>query len=76
VHGHAVTTHLGEIEHSDLVAEVADLLFRLEGMTWSFVTGVHARVLYAAIRALEQEGIDAGVVARAVAGSTFAKARP
>lgn len=69
VHGNAVTTHLGEIEHSDLVAEVADLLFRLEGMTWSFVTGVHARVLYASLRAVEQEGIDAGAVARAVAGT-------
>ncbi len=60
VHGNAVTTHLGEIEHPDLVAEVADLLFRLEGMTWSFVTGSHARVLYASIRAVEQDGIDAG----------------
>ena len=67
VHGNAVTTHLGEIEHPDLVAEVADLLFRLEGMTWSFVTGSHARVLYASIRAVEQEGTDAGLVARAVA---------
>lgn len=68
VHGNAVTTHLGEIEHPDLVAEVADILFRLEGMTWSFVTGVHAHVLYASVRAVEQDGIDAGVVARAVAG--------
>jgi nanoRNase/pAp phosphatase (c-di-AMP/oligoRNAs hydrolase) len=67
VHGNAVTTHLGEIEHPDLVAEVADLLFRLEGMTWSFVTGTHARVVYCSLRAVEQDGIDAGAVARAVA---------
>jgi nanoRNase/pAp phosphatase (c-di-AMP/oligoRNAs hydrolase) len=66
VHGNAVTTHLGEIEHPDLVAEMADLLFRLEGMTWSFVTGVHARVLYGSLRAIEAEGIDAGSVARAI----------
>jgi nanoRNase/pAp phosphatase (c-di-AMP/oligoRNAs hydrolase) len=68
VHGNAVTTQLGDIEHPDLVAEVADLLFRLEGMTWSFVTGSHARVVYASIRAVEQDGLDAGAIARAVAG--------
>ena len=70
VHGNSVCTHLGEIEHADLVAEVADLLFRLEGMHWSFVTGTHARVLYASLRAIEAEGLDAGEVARAVAGPT------
>ena len=64
----AVTTHLGVIEHPDLVAEVADLLFRLEGTHWSFVTGAHARVLYASLRALEADGVDAGEVALLVAG--------
>ena len=68
VHGNVVATHLGEIEHPDLVAEVADLLFRLEGIHWSFVTGAHARVLYASLRAIEIEGLDAGDVARTVAG--------
>src|SRR5688572_1867470 len=68
VHGNAVTTQLGEIEHPDLVAEVADLLFRLEGMSWSFVTGVHARVVYTSLRAIEQDGLDAGAVAHEVAG--------
>ncbi len=67
VHDAAVTTHLGEIEHPDLVAEVADLLFRLEGISWSFVTGSHAKVLYASFRCVEKEGLDAGVVARSVA---------
>jgi hypothetical protein len=50
------------------VAEVADLLFRLEGMRWSFVTGAHGHVLYASLRALDAEGHDAGAVARIVAG--------
>jgi nanoRNase/pAp phosphatase (c-di-AMP/oligoRNAs hydrolase) len=67
VHDAAVTTHLGEIEHPDLVAEVADLLFRLEGIAWSFVTGSHAKVLYASFRCVEKEGLDAGIVARFVA---------
>ena len=68
VHDTAVTTHLGLVEHPDLVAEVADLLFRLEGMQWSFVTGAHARTLYASVRALEADGVDAGAIARGVAG--------
>jgi nanoRNase/pAp phosphatase (c-di-AMP/oligoRNAs hydrolase) len=68
VHANAISTYLGEIEHPDLVAEAADLLFRLEGMTYSLVTGVHARVLYASLRAVEAEGVDAGAVARQVAG--------
>ena len=67
VHDAAVSTHLGEIEHPDLVAEVADLLFRLEGISWSFVTGSHAKVLYASFRCVEKEGLDAGVAARFVA---------
>jgi hypothetical protein len=68
IHDTAVVTHLGVVEQPDLVPEVADLLFRLEGMTWAFVTGAHNRVLYASIRATESEGVDAGEVARAVAG--------
>src|SRR5205085_1001843 len=61
-------THLGTVEHPDFVAEMADLLFRLEGVQWSFVTGAHGRVLYASLRAVESQGVDAGAVARAVAG--------
>lgn len=68
VHDRAVTAHLGEVAHPDLVAEVADLLFRLEAMRWSFVTGRYLQTLYASIRALDAEGHDAGAVARKVAG--------
>ncbi len=68
VNDRAVFTHLGEIEHPDLVSEVADLLFRLEGMRWSFVTGSHGQTLFASLRALDAEGHDAGEVAKQVAG--------
>jgi nanoRNase/pAp phosphatase (c-di-AMP/oligoRNAs hydrolase) len=67
IHGDAISTYLGEIEHPDIVAEVADLLFRLEGMRWAIVTGIHGHVLYASLRALDVEGNDAGAVARQVA---------
>jgi nanoRNase/pAp phosphatase (c-di-AMP/oligoRNAs hydrolase) len=68
IHDTAVVTHLGVVEQPDIVPEVADLLFRLEGMTWAFVTGAHSRLLYASIRAIDSEGVDAGEVARTVAG--------
>jgi nanoRNase/pAp phosphatase (c-di-AMP/oligoRNAs hydrolase) len=70
IYDNAVTTHLGEVEHPDLVAEVADLLFRLEGMSWAFVTGAHENVLYTSLRSVESDVVDAGEVARAVAGSS------
>ena len=34
----ALTTWLGDIDHSDSVAEIADLLFRLEGIRWVMVS--------------------------------------
>jgi nanoRNase/pAp phosphatase (c-di-AMP/oligoRNAs hydrolase) len=68
VHDRAVSTHMGTVAHPDIVAEMADLLFRLEGATWSIVTAAHARVLYLSIRCVETEGNDAGEVARLVVG--------
>jgi nanoRNase/pAp phosphatase (c-di-AMP/oligoRNAs hydrolase) len=62
----AVTTHLGEVAHADSVAEIADILFRLEGMKWAMAAGYAADegVLCLSIRALQSEGTDAGAVAR------------
>jgi nanoRNase/pAp phosphatase (c-di-AMP/oligoRNAs hydrolase) len=62
----AITTWLGDISHGDIVAEVADLLIRLEGMRWSMVAGAADGILYASLRAIEGEGIDAGAVAREI----------
>jgi nanoRNase/pAp phosphatase (c-di-AMP/oligoRNAs hydrolase) len=62
----ALTTFLGEIEHSDMVAEVADLLFRLEGMKWVMVSGYNGPLLYCSIRALQAKDVKAGQVAHAI----------
>lgn len=35
---HAVWTHLSHVEQPEIVAEVADLLLRMEGIRWSFCT--------------------------------------
>jgi nanoRNase/pAp phosphatase (c-di-AMP/oligoRNAs hydrolase) len=36
--GRVVWTHLEDVEHPEIVAELADLLLRLERMTWAFCT--------------------------------------
>ncbi len=63
---HAVTTYLDKIEHSDMVAEMADLLFRLEGIRWVMVCGHNGPLLYCSIRASQGRDIEAGKVARII----------
>ena len=62
----ALTTYLGDIHHSDSVAEVADLLFRLEAIKWVMVAGHNGPLLYCSIRALKGKDIRAGEVARKI----------
>jgi nanoRNase/pAp phosphatase (c-di-AMP/oligoRNAs hydrolase) len=64
----AVTTYLGAVRHSDAVAEIADILFRLEGMKWAMVAGHNGPLLYLSLRATNAEGIDAGKVAARISG--------
>ena len=66
----AVTTWVGPISYGDAVAEIADLLFRLEGTKWVLVVGVLDGALSFSVRALQAEGVDAGLVAREVAQGT------
>jgi nanoRNase/pAp phosphatase (c-di-AMP/oligoRNAs hydrolase) len=65
---YCVTTHLGPVAHADSVAEMADLLFRLEGMKWAMAAGhnLEEGVLYLSIRSIQAEGVDAGLVAREI----------
>jgi nanoRNase/pAp phosphatase (c-di-AMP/oligoRNAs hydrolase) len=62
-----VSTYVGSISYGDAVAEIADLLFRLEGTKWALVAGTYRGTLYFSIRAIQAEGVDAGVVAREIA---------
>ena len=77
----ALTTYLGEITHSDAVAEIADLLFRLEGLKWVMVAGYSGPTLYCSLRALQAKDVRAGEVARKISGGfggghdTFAAAQ-
>jgi nanoRNase/pAp phosphatase (c-di-AMP/oligoRNAs hydrolase) len=63
----AVSTYVGPISYGDAVAEIADLVFRLEGTKWALVAGFNEGTLYFSLRALQAEGVDAGAVAREIA---------
>ncbi len=58
-----VVSHLGPIEQPDIVPEVADLLLRLEGKTWSMATGVFNERLYLSLRTTNPRA-DAGKLMR------------
>ncbi len=65
--GNLVISHLGPIDHPDIVPEVADLLLRLEGKTWSLATGLFGDRIYLSIRTTNGRA-DAGRVMRALVG--------
>lgn len=61
--GNLVASHLGSVDQPDIVPEVADLLLRMEGKTWSLATGVHGERLYLSIRTTNPRA-DAGNLMR------------
>jgi nanoRNase/pAp phosphatase (c-di-AMP/oligoRNAs hydrolase) len=65
--GTLVVTHLGDVEQPDIVPEIADLLVRLEGKTWSLCTGVHADRMYLSLRTSNARA-DAGRLIRRLIG--------
>jgi nanoRNase/pAp phosphatase (c-di-AMP/oligoRNAs hydrolase) len=58
-----VISHLGGLEQPDIVPEIADLLLRLEGKTWSLCTGSFGDRLYLSIRTTNPRA-DAGRLMR------------
>lgn len=61
--GNLVISHLGTVEQPDIVPEIADLLLRMEGKTWSLCTGVFGERLYLSIRTTNARA-DAGALMR------------
>lgn len=64
----AVTTWLGDVDHSDSVAEIADLLFRLDGIRFAMVAGWAGDRLCASLRSMATKDIRAGDVAHDISG--------
>jgi len=62
-----VVSHLGEVSQPDIVPELADLLLRLEGKTWSLVTGFYRERVYLSIRTTNPRA-EAGHLMRRLVG--------
>lgn len=62
-----ILSHLGDVEQPDIVPEIADLLLRMEGKTWSLCTGFYGERLYLSIRTTSSRA-DAGSVMRRLVG--------
>ncbi|HEX9945194.1 MAG TPA: DHH family phosphoesterase [Thermoanaerobaculia bacterium] len=62
-----VLSHLGPIEQPDIVPEIADLLLRMEGKTWSLATGYYQDRLYLSIRTTNTRA-DAGALMHRIIG--------
>ncbi|MGD2114567.1 MAG: DHH family phosphoesterase [Acidobacteriota bacterium] len=62
-----VVSHLGEIDQPDIVPEIADLLLRMEGKTWSLCTGRYQDRIYLSIRTTNPRA-DAGALMRRLVG--------
>ncbi len=65
--GSLVVSHLNHVDQPDIVPEIADLLLRLNGMTWSFCTGVYEDRLYVSLRTTNTRA-DAGRLMRRLLG--------
>ncbi len=62
-----VVSHLGAVDQPDIVPEIADLLLRLEGRTWSMCTGRFDNRFYVSIRTTNSRA-DAGNLIRRLIG--------
>ncbi len=63
-----VVSDLGKVDQPDIVPEIADLLLRMEGKTWSLCTGIHGDRVYASIRTTNPRA-DAGNLMRRLIGT-------
>ncbi len=62
-----VLSHLDEVDQPDIIPEVADLLLRMEGKTWSLCTGFYRERMYLSIRTTNPHA-EAGALMRRLIG--------
>ncbi len=65
IYGDALITNLLDIENPELVAEVADMLLRIEGINWTFVMGRYDGMVFVSLRSLERD-VHAGEIIQRV----------
>lgn len=61
IHGQTIIARLGQMERPDFVAEMADILIRLEGINATLCLGQHNDTLHLSLRT-EPMGQDAGLI--------------
>lgn len=71
IHDGVVVSRLGELEYPDMVAEMADLLLRLEDARWAICLGTYGENLFLSLRTSEGD-VNAGAFIRRVVGRTGA----
>lgn len=54
IHGKAICSSLGDVEYPDLVAEVAELVLKVEGVFWALATGFYDDHIVISIRTVER----------------------
>jgi nanoRNase/pAp phosphatase (c-di-AMP/oligoRNAs hydrolase) len=62
-----VLSHLDEVDQPDIIPELADLLLRMEGKTWSLCTGFYRERMYLSIRTTNPHA-EAGALMRRLVG--------
>lgn len=68
VHGHVVVTDLGTVANTDQVAEIADFLLRLRGVTWSVCLGRCGNTLAVSVRTTDPYAHAGQAIRRAMEG--------
>lgn len=63
IYDDVIVAYIGPLTYPDLVAEMADLLLRLENVNWAICSGIFNAQLYIAVRTLEE---GAGKLARSI----------
>jgi nanoRNase/pAp phosphatase (c-di-AMP/oligoRNAs hydrolase) len=67
VYGRVAWSHLDKVEHPEIVPEVAELLLRLERITWSFCTAYQQDSLIVSLRS-SKKGAHCGQILKRVVG--------
>jgi nanoRNase/pAp phosphatase (c-di-AMP/oligoRNAs hydrolase) len=68
LYGRIAWTHLDAVEHPEIVPEIADLLSRIERVTWTFCTGWRGDEMLISMRS-SQPGARCGRLLRTVIGA-------
>lgn len=68
IYGRICWTHLGRVDHPEILAEMADLLLRMERVSWTFCSAIKGTRILFSLRS-SQKGARCGRMLKRVVGS-------